>query len=425
MTERPAPAAVSAIIAELFRVPELDPSTPPFPRPGETVGRFTVLRELGRGGFGRVFEARDGALRRNVALKIIRRLGREGGEAVEALLRREAEAAKLSHPNIVTIHDTGRCPAGSYLVLELLRGESLEARLARGPLPVRAAVGVALDVVRAVAHAHAAGVLHRDLKPANVFLVEGGPAKVLDFGLAAVFGAGRRPVSGTPGYMAPEQEAGGHEDERTDLFAVGLLLHEMLAGTGPSSAGSSRPSLDRPGVPAPLAALVARACAQAPAERHRDAAELLETLLELERGWAAPAPARASAPTSRVSSASATRRWARTAARSCARPWPSTRGWRWRTTSWPSGCAGSAASGPSRRERCRRRCAMPTGPPSGSARSSRPSRPTWAAGTRRRWPSTAGWSRPGRTRCGPGTRPATSCATATSWRRRSPGSSRS
>ena len=105
---RPAPGAVSAIIAELFRQPELDPSTPPFPRPGEAVGRFTILRELGRGGFGRVYEARDGELRRSVALKIIRATGREGNAAVEAHLRREAEAAaQLSHPNIVTIHDVG------------------------------------------------------------------------------------------------------------------------------------------------------------------------------------------------------------------------------------------------------------------------------------------------------------------------------
>ncbi len=289
---RPAPAAVSAIIAELFRLPELDAATLPFPRPGEAVGRFTVLRELGRGGFGRVFEARDEELRRNVALKILRATGREVRTSVEASLRREAEAAaQLSHPNIVTIHDVGNCPVGPYLVLELLRGEPLATRLERGPLPVRAALAAAVEVCRAMVHAHAAGVLHRDLKPANVFLVEGGPAKVLDFGLAAAFGV-RGPVrSGTPGYMAPEQAAGGAEDERTDLYALGLLLHEMLAGVG--AAGVPRGTLDRPGIPAPLAALVARATAPAPGDRHRDAAGLLEALLEAERGWTAP-PAAAS-----------------------------------------------------------------------------------------------------------------------------------
>ena len=263
------------------------------------MGRFTILRELGRGGFGRVFEARDGELRRSVALKILRASPREGRTTVEAHLRREAEAAaQLSHPNIVTIHDVGNCPVGPFLVLELLRGESLASRLARGPLPVRAALAVAVEVCRAVAHAHAAGVLHRDLKPANVFLVEGGAAKVLDFGLAAAFGVRGPSRSGTPGYMAPEQAAGGHEDERTDLYAVGLLLHEMLGGAGPSGGGASRPALDRPGVPSPLAALVARACAPAPAERHRDAAELLEALLEVERAWAAPAAAAPSASAS-------------------------------------------------------------------------------------------------------------------------------
>jgi hypothetical protein len=287
VSQGPAPAAVSALIAELFRLPELDPATLPFPRPGEAVGRFTVLKELGRGGFGRVFEARDQDLRRNVALKIIRATGREGRQAVEAHLRREAEAgAQLSHPNIVTIHDVGSCPVGPYLVLELLRGEPLSARLERGPLPVRAAVAVAVEVVRAVAHAHAAGVLHRDLKPANVFLVEGGPVKVLDFGLAAAFGARGPSRSGTPGYMAPEQAAGGEEDQRTDLHAVGVLLHEMLGGEVRADPTAAWPALDRPGLPATLGALITRATARSPDQRQRDAAELLEALLEVERGWA-------------------------------------------------------------------------------------------------------------------------------------------
>lgn len=286
--ERPAPGAVSALLADLARLPELDLSAPAYPRPGEAVGRFTVLRELGRGGFGRVFEARDPELRRNVALKIIRAAGREGSQVLEARVRLEAEAAaQLSHPNIVTIHDVGRSKAGPYLVLELLRGESLAARLERGPLPVRVAVGAAVEVVRALVHAHAAGVLHRDLKPGNVFLVEGGPVKVLDFGLAAAFGTRGPARSGTPGYMAPEQAAGADEDERTDLYAVGRLLHEMLGGAPPPNPDAARPELDRPGIPAPLAALIARVTSASPGERHRDGAELLEALLELERGWTA------------------------------------------------------------------------------------------------------------------------------------------
>ena len=291
----PPPGAMSALLAEIAHAATPDPhgafGPGPALRPGDAVGRFVLVRELGRGGFGRVLEARDPELKRPVALKLLR--PRRGGTPeAEAALHREAEAAaQLQHPNIVTVHDVGRCGAGPFLVMELLRGEPLAERLQRGPLPARQAVDVAADVARALAHAHAAGVLHRDLKPANVFLVEGGPAKVLDFGLARAFGRPAPSGSGTPGYMAPEQRAGGAEDERTDVFAMGLLLHEMLGGTR-SPAGEPA-ALDGPGVPPALAALVARAADPSPARRPESARAFLEALAAVAAGWAAaatPAP---------------------------------------------------------------------------------------------------------------------------------------
>jgi hypothetical protein len=286
-SDRPAPGAVTALLGELARSPEVPVEALPRLRPGDRVGRFELVRELGRGGFARVFEARDPELRRRVAVKVLR-VGRRGAGDVDVatLLHREAEAsAQLQHPGIVTIHDVGSCPAGPFLVLELLQGESLAERLRRGPLPVRQAMAVGRQVAEALACAHDAGVLHRDLKPGNVFLLEGGQAKVLDFGLARVLGGPGPTPGGTPGYMAPEQREGRPEDERTDLYALGMLLHEMAGGRRLPD-GSPLP-LDGPAVPAALAALVARALDPQPARRPPSARAFLDALAEAERAWGA------------------------------------------------------------------------------------------------------------------------------------------
>ncbi len=293
--ERPAPGALSALLAEIARLPDVAPEVARS-RPGDQVGRFTLVRELGRGGFGQVFEAQDPQLRRRVALKLLRpvRHGDQDQGARAALLQREAEAAaQLQHPCIVTIHDVGHAAAGPYLVMELLRGETVAQRLARGRLPVRQAVKVAEQVARALVHAHAAGVLHRDLKPGNVFLVADGPAKVLDFGLAHAFGTLGPAGGGTPGYMAPEQRDGLPEDVRTDVFALGVLLHEMVTGARLEPGAGPPGPLELPGVRAGLGALVARCVDHAPARRPACASDLLEALLEVERGWEASTAAEA------------------------------------------------------------------------------------------------------------------------------------
>src|SRR3954470_2547327 len=219
------PGAISALLAEMTEAP-VPPSGWDDPlAPGETIGRFEIVREIGRGGFGVVYEACDLELGRSVALKAIRPLPGVHDESTFA----EAEtAARLAHPNIIQLHDIGRCARGAYLVLELLRGETLRDRLQRGPFKPREALRVALDVARGLARAHAAGVVHRDMSPGNIFLCEDGQVKILDFGLAGVLGRTGW-AGGTPGYIAPEVRRGG-SDSRSDVYALGVMIHELLTG---------------------------------------------------------------------------------------------------------------------------------------------------------------------------------------------------
>ena len=284
-TGGPKPGSMSALLEELAEAPEVRPGTGI--APGTVIGgRFEVLRELGRGGFGVVFEARDRELGRLVAVKVVRaRRGVDPG-----MLRAEAEAAAaLHHPNIVTVHDLGSAGGEGWLVLELLRGETLEARLHRGALPGPEALRVATEIARGLAHAHRAGVLHRDLKPSNVFLCDDGAVKILDFGLSRVFGSGSGPEGGTPAYMAPEQWRRDAEDERTDVFALGVMLHEMLTGNRPFSVESGRstalddgpvPELPAGSAPRNVRMLVRRSMSRSRDDRPRDGAVVLESLLE-------------------------------------------------------------------------------------------------------------------------------------------------
>ena len=278
------PSALSRLLRDLASVPAAAEAWTGHLTAGQVIGRFELQRELGRGGFGVVWEALDRELGRSVAFKAVR--PGVTGEGVE-LLQREAEAvARLSHPNLVTLFDVGTCEHGPYLVLELLRGQTLEQRLALGPVALPEALRVAEEVARGVAHAHAEGVVHRDLKPSNVFLCTSGAVKVLDFGMAHAFGR-KRHSGGTPAFMAPEQWRGAPEDERTDVFAMGVLLHELLSHELPFGedgkailAGRTAPELEVPGTPA-LGDLVGRMLAIDPVERPRHAGEVLEALVAL------------------------------------------------------------------------------------------------------------------------------------------------
>ena len=211
-------------------------------QPGTRLGRYRLGVLVGEGGMGRVYRATDESLHRDVAVKVIHAaLSRDGSAA--ARFEREALAvAALSHPNIVALHDAGSHEGTPYAVMELLEGETLRAKLASGPLPPRKAVEYGGQIARALAAAHGRGILHRDVKPDNVFITRDGHVKVLDFGLAVLndaavaFDGATHAAStpglilGTPGYMAPEQLRGGVVDERTDIFALGAVLYEMLSG---------------------------------------------------------------------------------------------------------------------------------------------------------------------------------------------------
>lgn len=216
-------------------------------RAGERVGAFEVLGPLGAGGMGEVYRARDPKLGRDVALKILPlHLGRES----ERLARFEREArvlASLNHSGIGAIYGVEESSRGMLLVLELVPGDTLAERIARGALPVEEALKIARQIADAVAFAHASGVMHRDLKPANVKCTPQGVVKVLDFGLAKVLSPDREaagggdptvtPVTtqdgailGTPAYMSPEQARAKEIDRRTDIWSFGCILYEMLTG---------------------------------------------------------------------------------------------------------------------------------------------------------------------------------------------------
>ncbi len=218
-------------------------------RPGIRVGPYEIVAQIGAGGMGEVYRARDTRLGRDVAIKV---LPVEFAADPDRLRRFEQEAravAALDHPNILAIHDIGTHDGAPYIVTELLEGESLRERLSSGALPVRRAVEVVVQIAQGLAAAHEKGIVHRDVKPGNVFVTRDGHVKILDFGLAKLTPprtAEERAkattvleatdagiVLGTVAYMSPEQVLGKPLDARSDLFSLGVVLYEMLSGTRP------------------------------------------------------------------------------------------------------------------------------------------------------------------------------------------------
>jgi serine/threonine-protein kinase len=260
---------------------------------------YRIVRVLGKGGMGVVYEAEHGPLGRRVALKVLEE-GAVSDPTALARLRREALAmGALQHPHVVAVSDFSEGPP-PYIAMELLSGQPLRARLAeRGPMRVSEACLVAVQLLSALGAAHKAGIIHRDVKPANVFVVETPVTnvfvKLLDFGVAKLLvpsGPALTSVDsviGSAPYMAPEQICGEPIDGRTDLFAMGILLYEMLAGRRPfvGSAGESvmlvivrgAPVAPLVGVPPELSAIIARALSRSPAARFATAEEMAAALM--------------------------------------------------------------------------------------------------------------------------------------------------
>jgi len=270
------------------------------------VGRYRLERRLATGGMGAVWVARDRLLVREVAVKLLPRLF-VTDEAAEQRFQREARAmGRIQHPNVVSIFDIGSADPGSgeempYLVMELIRGRSLDQVISEGPLPAKKAVAYAIQVGKALIAAHRVGVVHRDLKPSNIMIADEGYAKVLDFGLARLIQAIGHSSEATltaPGmvlgscpYMAPEQALGGHVGVHADIFSFGTVLYEMVTGRRAFSGSTPVKVLQAvikcqypqvaevaSGVPPSLVAIIERCLEKDPGRRYADAESLVQDL---------------------------------------------------------------------------------------------------------------------------------------------------
>lgn len=282
---------------------------------GNQLGAYQIVAPLGKGGMGEVYRATDKRLGRDVAIKILPEHLAQNQDAMRRLEREAKTLAALSHPNILTIHDVGTEHDTSFVVTELLEGETLRSRISRSALSWQKVLQIAIPIAEGLAAAHSKGVIHRDLKPENIFLTSDGRIKILDFGLARF----TQPVSqneitglstqsratqsgavmGTVPYMSPEQVRGESVDARTDIFSFGSLLYEMIAGRRPFT-GNSRAEIsaailrDEPEglassvkeIPAEFDHVVTRCLEKNPEQRFQSASDLAFELREILSGSA-------------------------------------------------------------------------------------------------------------------------------------------
>ena len=286
---------------------------------GQTISHYRIVEKIGEGGMGVVYRAQDTKLERTVALKFLAAHLLNDVEAKQRFLREAKAAAALDHPNICTVHEIDEADGKVFLAMAFLAGETLEERIAKGPLPLEDALDIARQVAEGLNAAHAAGVVHRDIKPANILVSPEGRATIMDFGLARLTEASKLTQQdqtvGTAAYMSPEQLQGGEVDHRTDVWALGCVLYEMVAGVR-SFKGQYDQALAyeivheepesltavRSGVPMELEFFVGKCLAKSKEERYRDAADLaldLRNLSEKLRSGRSMAfrPAREASPT--------------------------------------------------------------------------------------------------------------------------------
>ena len=278
------------------------------------LGRYRLVAELGRGAMGLVYKAEDPLLNRTVAIKTIILMDDPAARAeYEARFFQEAKAAGgLNHSNLITIHDVGREGDIAYMAMELLEGTELRELMARGRLPLPYGLDVVAQVADGLAYAHEHGVVHRDIKPGNIMIMRDRRAKIMDFGIARVRASDIKTqtgaILGSPKYMSPEQVASQPADYRSDIFSLGVVLHEVAAGKPPFSASTVTqlmqqiatavprpPSATNPAVPAMLDLIVAKALEKQPAARYQSAAELAKDLRACLADLAGPGAVRPAA----------------------------------------------------------------------------------------------------------------------------------
>lgn len=276
---------------------------------GRRLGRYMVVSRLGSGGFGDVYLAQDATLGRNVALKVLSERFTCDTEQFERFQHEPRLAAKLNHPNIITVYDIGELEGIHFIATEYIDGQSLQHRMSYGAIELPEALRIAIQVAGALCSAHEAGILHRDIKPGNIMLGPGGHVKVLDFGVARLMegmpsASGltierdvRTPAGwlvGTPHYIPPDQFLGLPLDGRTDIYSFGVVLYEMVAGRTPfegwevgelmfAIVSTEAPPLriHAPEVPAELERIAAKALARNPHQRYQRAADMLDDLKAL------------------------------------------------------------------------------------------------------------------------------------------------
>jgi serine/threonine protein kinase/Tfp pilus assembly protein PilF len=276
---------------------------------GKTISHYRILEKLGEGGMGVVYKAEDTKLRRPVALKFLPPELTRDPEAKERFIQEAQAASALDHPNICNIHEIDETSDGQlFICMAYYEGETLKEKIKRGPLDVRTAIGIAMQVGQGLAKAHSHGIVHRDIKPANIVVTDEGVAKILDFGLAKLAGQIRLTKAsstlGTVAYMSPEQAGGKEIDRRTDVWSLGVVLFEMLTGRLPfkgeyeqammysimNEAAMALGTL-RPDMPKELQAIFDKALAKSSDNRYQHVNEMIADLESSARRLDAMSPA--------------------------------------------------------------------------------------------------------------------------------------
>src|SRR4051812_21193424 len=266
--------------------------------------RYSIINRIGSGGMADVYCAQDLQLGRKVALKLLYRRFAEDEEFVERFKREASAAAGLQHPNVVGVYDRGEWDGTFYIAMEYLEGRSLKQVLQEeGPLAPERAIDIVIQILRAARFAHQRGVIHRDIKPHNVIIDEEGRAKVTDFGIARAGASDMTEtgsIMGTAQYLSPEQAQGHAVSAQSDLYAIGIVLYELLTGRVPFDGDSPvtialkqvselpvPPSAYNPAVPQELDAIVLRALEKDPARRFTDAEEFIAVLEQAKASFVA------------------------------------------------------------------------------------------------------------------------------------------